>query len=596
MKKQIFFIGFLFFGFFFVTQSAEAATYYVATTGNDANSCATVTNINTPRRTIAGGLSCLSGGDTLTIKSGTYTEGIAYNAIPSGLSDQQRTIVRGAPGETVIINGATAGYTIAIMNRDYITLDGLIIDAANAAPNTAAMVVGSTGSSGDPGAHYITLQNSVLRRTGGGNSTIEGFETHGYPSGLSHHLRLNNVEIYGFGSSISNQIHAVYTNASDSIIENSTIHDNHGGHGIHQFSSDNTNFASNNIYRNNRIYNNNGSFCIGIYSGTNNLIYNNLCYGNGGTSGFGGIRADYGSNGAKIYHNTVYQNMGPAVYIGSGASNTVVKNNIGYNNGSDSINNAGTGTTFSNNLFINPIFANASIFDFHLQSTSPAINAGATLGSPYNVDFEGTLRPQGSAYDIGAYEYVSAIVTPTPTPILNPTVTTNKSSYTAGETMTVTIDGGNSNVQEWVALYVASNPDSSYSFDNNWKYLNGTQTVPSSPVPYPAILSFTAPSTSGTYNFRYFPQNGYANRLAISSNITISSPTPTPTPSPTTGSSTCDLNKDSQTNILDLQNLANVILGKSTCSGNCDINKDGSVNILDLQFLANVILGKSICA
>ncbi|MEK7560202.1 MAG: dockerin type I domain-containing protein, partial [Patescibacteria group bacterium] len=149
----------------------------------------------------------------------------------------------------------------------------------------------------------------------------------------------------------------------------------------------------------------------------------------------------------------------------------------------------------------------------------------------------------------------------------------------------VTIDGGNSNVQEWVALYVASNPDSSWSIgDNYWKYLNGTQTVPSTAVPYPVTLAFTAPTTLGTYNFRYFAQNGFANRLAISSNITV-----------TSSLSSCDLNQDNSTNILDLQHLANVILGKSICSGLCDINKDGQVNIIDLQYLANVILGKSVC-
>jgi len=54
-----------------------------------------------------------------------------------------------------------------------------------------------------------------------------------------------------------------------------------------------------------------------------------------------------------------------------------------------------------------PMFVSSSTpYDFHLQSGSPAIDAGLTLSQvPY--DFDGTARPQGSAYDIGAYEYVS---------------------------------------------------------------------------------------------------------------------------------------------------------------------------------------------
>ncbi len=74
-----------------------------------------------------------------------------------------------------------------------------------------------------------------------------------------------------------------------------------------------------------------------------------------------------------------------------------------------------------------------------------------------------------------------------------------------------------------------------------------------------------------------------------------SSGTPTSTPSPSSGPAVCDLNKDNQTNILDLQYLANIILGISSNPGTADLNKDGQTNILDLQYLANVILGKSGC-
>ena len=59
----------------------------------------------------------------------------------------------------------------------------------------------------------------------------------------------------------------------------------------------------------------------------------------------------------------------------------------------------------------NPQFINASN-DWHLQSGSPIRDAGATLGSPYNIDQEGTVRPQGSGYDIGSYEYIVGGNTP----------------------------------------------------------------------------------------------------------------------------------------------------------------------------------------
>ena len=49
------------------------------------------------------------------------------------------------------------------------------------------------------------------------------------------------------------------------------------------------------------------------------------------------------------------------------------------------------------------VFVDAANFDFHLKSTSPAIDAGTNAG--YSQDIEGNPVPSGSAVDIGAYEY-----------------------------------------------------------------------------------------------------------------------------------------------------------------------------------------------
>jgi hypothetical protein len=102
-----------------------------------------------------------------------------------------------------------------------------------------------------------------------------------------------------------------------------------------------------------------------------------------------------------------------------------------------------------------------------------------------------------------------------------PSVSLNKTSFTTGEPVTVTVNGGYSNVEEWIALYVDSNPDSAWSFEGKWQFLNGQQSAPTTPVPYPVTLSFIAPSTPGTYNIRYFAYSGYSNRLAISQSFAV---------------------------------------------------------------------------
>lgn len=59
-----------------------------------------------------------------------------------------------------------------------------------------------------------------------------------------------------------------------------------------------------------------------------------------------------------------------------------------------------------------PLFADPAVNDYRLQSGSPCIDHGtdasaAELGGVVD-DLDGASRPQGEAYDIGAYEYVAA--------------------------------------------------------------------------------------------------------------------------------------------------------------------------------------------
>ncbi len=67
-------------------------------------------------------------------------------------------------------------------------------------------------------------------------------------------------------------------------------------------------------------------------------------------------------------------------------------------------NNGFTSPTGTGNISADPLFANQSAGDYHLQANSPCIDAGTSSNAPA-TDFEGTTRPQGSGFDMGAYEY-----------------------------------------------------------------------------------------------------------------------------------------------------------------------------------------------
>jgi hypothetical protein len=56
------------------------------------------------------------------------------------------------------------------------------------------------------------------------------------------------------------------------------------------------------------------------------------------------------------------------------------------------------------NISIAPLFADAAHDDYTLQSGSPCIDTGTSDGAP-DTDILGVARPQGSGYDMGAYEY-----------------------------------------------------------------------------------------------------------------------------------------------------------------------------------------------
>lgn len=68
-----------------------------------------------------------------------------------------------------------------------------------------------------------------------------------------------------------------------------------------------------------------------------------------------------------------------------------------------------------NNLTGDPLFVNRAASDYHITSTSPAKDAGLTVlpsnsfvpnpGATIGNDKDGILRPQGTAFDLGAYEF-----------------------------------------------------------------------------------------------------------------------------------------------------------------------------------------------
>jgi len=132
---------------------------------------------------------------------------------------------------------------------------------------------------------------------------------------------------------------------------------------------------SNSLYANNTLYQ--GVSATGPVYNINTstaIVKNNLIYGYSGESAFTSV-----NGGGLNSQNDLYYNISPP---------------------------SGSGVTISGTVTGNPLFVNTSTPDLHLQSGSAAINAGVSTSPTVTLDSDGLSRPQATAYDIGAYEYI----------------------------------------------------------------------------------------------------------------------------------------------------------------------------------------------
>jgi len=128
----------------------------------------------------------------------------------------------------------------------------------------------------------------------------------------------------------------------------------------------------------------------------------------------------------------------------------ILRNNIFYLPGYSKFFNLNGSITHDHNLFYgitsygyslsstesntDPSFANLSDGDYHLLSSSKAIDTGIT--ADYSSDFDGKTVPSGNAPDLGAYEFNAAPNEPSPT---NPVITPTNTSLSPTQTLSPTI-------------------------------------------------------------------------------------------------------------------------------------------------------------
>lgn len=349
--------------------STASGNYYVATNGSDANNGSACS----PWATITHADTVIGPGAVVHVAPGTYVQNISTSA--NGTASAPITFVSDTRWGAKIVGSADS---IWLAYGSYVNIKGFDVSAANTIPrmgiyvnggshnkvvgNKVHDIVAATGGSNGgaaiepgPGADYSEIRENFIYNigVGTGNLHIQGI----YVSSSQHHLVANNVvmNVAGWGIQLYHQPVAYVT------IVNNTLVGNGGGIVIGSDGSGSTatdyNVVSNNI-----------------------LAYNSSEYGLRECCGTGNVGT----------HNTY-------------------SHNLFYSN-SPSDWQSGMTTTPVSNVLANPGLVNYQpdgSGDYHLISGSPAVDAG-TSSNASNIDFDGGVRPIGSGFDIGAYEYGTA--------------------------------------------------------------------------------------------------------------------------------------------------------------------------------------------
>ena len=345
------------FGLLALTATAETATYYVATSGDDGNPG----TLATPFRTIQQAADTAKGGDTVYVLPGTYPESITSTT--SGTATARIVFESQTKWGAHIIAGSSFS---AWWN------DGEYVDIINFDMTGSAIQEGMTNS-----ASYVRIiGNHVHDFIGTGIDDSLNY---------SHHdvEYIGNV-VHDVGEPGSNQNHGLYLATKGGRIINNIVYRVVGGYCIHLW------HAATDV----RIAHNTVSECGSQDSGGGIVV--------GAGDSPGGVTLE----NTRVENNIVIKSARMGIYeTGKTGTNNHFINNLTYGNATGNF-VLQNGDVDQGTMTLDPKFVNPSQDDFHLQSSSPAIDAGVSLAD-VSTDFDGTLRPQGSGYDLGAYEFKS---------------------------------------------------------------------------------------------------------------------------------------------------------------------------------------------
>lgn len=453
----------------------HAATYYVVPPGSTTGSQSAAVNSAVAENTftsVSTGVSALSPGDTLVIKSGVYDQ-----SSPLDISQSDITVTADTTDGPAVLTGSTvnvggSGTTLNGMEVTGVNGYGINISGSNNTVTNCNVHHNQSTGIYSGGANNTISNNTVWRNAesnycgGGPNRECAGDWAAGIAWGSTHttsnggnslNVRVLNNRVYnnsGEGVICMHNGQGSATDWSDTrsggLIQGNLVYDNWAQNIYLDQCSHVTIDRNVSYYSPDQNWWRKGSprGNINLSNETINgdqiptshvIITNNIATGGGTNIGMWvGFISNPHLDNVLIANNTIFNPRGSNLGLdGNNAINTSVHNNIVINTGGGSQVSGGSGVTFSHNLWSggagksgtgdvsgDPKLVNlggstaAGAVDpawYQLTSGSPAINAGQALAQ-VTTDFWGNAR--GSSPDIGAHEYggsVNPTTQPSPT-------------------------------------------------------------------------------------------------------------------------------------------------------------------------------------
>ena len=343
---------------------------YVAANGSDSNDGSACH----PWATVQYAASLAQPGWTVHVGPGTYSVGSGILNNNSGNSSARIVYIGNYDKATSTWNTklVSSGTGVWTTDSNYIDIVGFDMTSSNLSAVGGIHTGGSYIRIKDNYIHDIYSDSPGAGIMIGGGGTTNGVEVNGNVVAREGHTP---------GGTTDDQ--CIYTTESHTTIVNNIVFGcNKYGIQIYSHIAGGSNY---NVLSNNTVF---ASYRGIVLGGENtgsgaptvdyNTITNNIVYG----------MTSYGFNASGIF-----------------GSHNVTSNNLTYNNGT---NYSRTYTNHTNDIMSDPLFVNYKsdgTGDYQLQPASPCVNAGTSLGAPEN-DFLHVTRPQGSAVDCGAYEFL----------------------------------------------------------------------------------------------------------------------------------------------------------------------------------------------